>query len=103
MNKIMDAPLDDSGKALLSLDRRHLSIAASVLGFLHEEPEAFFDALAASNQASDPGEIEKLIEERNAARKSKNWAGADAIRAQLKDMGIVLEDGPKGTSWRYDV
>jgi cysteinyl-tRNA synthetase len=103
MNKIMDAPLDDAGKALLSLDRRHLSIAASVLGFLHEEPEAFFETLAASTQTADSGEIEELIEERNAARKGKNWARADAIRAQLKDMGIVLEDGPKGTSWRYDV
>jgi len=103
MNKIMDSPLDDSSKARLSLERRHLYTAASVLGFLHEEPEVFFEALAASTQAADSGEVEKLIEERKSARKNKDWARADAIRRQLKDMGIVLEDGPKGTTWRYDV
>jgi cysteinyl-tRNA synthetase len=103
MNKIMDSPLDDSSKGRLSLERRHLYAAASVLGFLHEEPEVFFEALAASTQTADSGEVEKLIEERNVARKSKDWARADAIRRQLKDMGIVLEDGPKGTTWRYDV
>jgi cysteinyl-tRNA synthetase len=103
MNKIMDSPLDDSSKARLSLERRHLCTAASVLGFLHEEPEVFFEALAASTQAADSGELEKLIEERKSARKNRDWARADAIRRQLKDMGIVLEDGPKGTTWRYDV
>jgi cysteinyl-tRNA synthetase len=103
MNKTMDSPLDDSSKARLSLERRHLYVAAAVLGFLHEEPEAFFEALAASTQTADSGEIEKLIEERKSARKSKDWARADAIRQQLKNMGIVLEDGPKGTTWRYDV
>jgi cysteinyl-tRNA synthetase len=103
MNKTMDSPLDDSGKARLSRERRHLFLAAGVLGFLHEEPGAFFEALAASTQAADSEEIEKLIEERTSARTGKDWAKADAIREQLKDMGIVLEDGPKGTTWRYDV
>ena len=53
--------------------------------------------------STDPEDIEKLIEERNAARKTKDWARADALRQRLKDMGIVLEDSPKGTTWRYDV
>jgi len=103
MNKTMDSPLDESSRARLSLERRHLTLAATVLGFLREVPEVFFEALAASTQATDSGEIEKLIEERNAARKNKDWAKADAIRRRLKDMGIVLEDGPKGTMWRYDL
>jgi cysteinyl-tRNA synthetase len=103
MNKIMDAPLDESVKTRLSLDRRNLLVASSVLGFLRKEPETFFEALAASAETADSGEIEKLIEERMAARKNKDWARADALRRQLKDMGIVLEDGPKGTTWRYDV
>ncbi|MGE5842461.1 MAG: cysteine--tRNA ligase, partial [Deltaproteobacteria bacterium] len=89
MNRIMDTPLDDSGKAGLALNRREIQAAASVLGFLQEDPESFFEALAASPQAADSGEIEKLIEERTAARKNKDWARADAIRRQLKDMGIV--------------
>jgi cysteinyl-tRNA synthetase len=103
MNKIMDSPLDESSRAALASDRRHLYLTSAVLGFLHEKPEAFFQALAGSAQGTDPEEIEKLIVERNAARKTKDWARADALRQRLKDMGIVLEDSPKGTTWRYDV
>ena len=44
-------------------------------------------------------EIEALIEARNEARKSKNWAEADRIRDELKAQGIVLEDTPQGVKW----
>lgn len=45
-------------------------------------------------------EIEKLIEERQKARKEKNWALADKVRDQLKSMGIELQDTPQGVKWR---
>lgn len=45
-------------------------------------------------------DIEKLIEERNAARKSKDFARADAIRDELLEQGIVLEDTPQGVKWK---
>ena len=45
-------------------------------------------------------EIEKLIEQRQQARKEKNWALADKIRDELKDRGIVLEDTPQGVRWK---
>jgi cysteinyl-tRNA synthetase len=45
-------------------------------------------------------DIEKLIAQRNAARKAKDWAEADRIRAQLAAADIVLEDGVNGTIWR---
>jgi len=45
-------------------------------------------------------EIEELINQRQNARKEKNWAEADAIRDKLHAMGIVLEDTPQGVKWR---
>jgi len=48
---------------------------------------------------SEP-EIDKLINERNTAREAKDFARADEIRAQLSEMGVVLEDRPDGTIWR---
>ena len=41
-----------------------------------------------------------LIDMRQEARQAREWARADAIRDQLSDMGIALEDGPEGTRWR---
>ncbi|RLB19326.1 MAG: hypothetical protein DRG76_12505 [Deltaproteobacteria bacterium] len=45
-------------------------------------------------------EIMALIKERETARKKKDWDTADAIRNQLRDMGIELVDTPEGTIWR---
>ncbi|WP_040209976.1 cysteine--tRNA ligase [Clostridium polynesiense] len=53
-----------------------------------------------SNNESLEEEIEKLIEERQKARKEKNWALADKIRDDLKARGIVLEDTPQGVRWK---
>ena len=45
-------------------------------------------------------DIEALIEERQSARKAKNFARADEIRDQLSDMGIILEDTREGVKWK---
>jgi cysteinyl-tRNA synthetase len=45
-------------------------------------------------------EVDRLIDSRNAARKARSFAEADRIRAELTEQGIVLEDGPSGTTWR---
>lgn len=47
-------------------------------------------------------DVEALIEARTNARKGKNWAEADRIRDQLKEMGIVLEDTAQGVKWHRE-
>ena len=48
----------------------------------------------------DPADIDALIEERTAARAAKDWARADAIRAELTDKHIEVRDGAGGAEWR---
>lgn len=62
-------------------------------------PEAFLQSGAQADD-SEVAEIEALIQQRLDARKAKDWAAADAARDRLNEMGIVLEDGPQGTTWR---
>ncbi|ARU61047.1 cysteine--tRNA ligase [Tumebacillus avium] len=65
--------------------------------------EEFLDVLALGPADEDAGldaQVEALIQERNDARKSKNWGRADEIRDELTAMGIVLEDTPQGVRWR---
>lgn len=51
------------------------------------------------NQAEDDTDIEKMITERDAARKNKDWAESDRLRDRLQARGIVIEDTPQGTRW----
>ena len=50
-------------------------------------------------QAENDDEIEKLIAQRDEARKNKDWAESDRLRAELQSKGIVIEDTPQGTRW----
>ena len=55
--------------------------------------------LQKSTKVNLDDEIQKLVNERQQARKDKNWALADKIRDDLKSRGIVLEDTPQGIRW----
>lgn len=106
MNRLMDTHDDNPPEDMLSRleeERRHLLSAAHVLGFLEEGPKSFFVGLSNYSETVDEDEIEGLIEERITARAEKDWAKADAIRDRLDAMGIILEDGPQGTTWRVKV
>ncbi len=75
-----------------------------VLGLLQSEPEVFLREVAGSAGAADAGlsdaAIDELIARRLQARADKDWAEADRIRDELDALGILLEDGATGTSWR---
>ena len=55
---------------------------------------------AAAPAAEDAAEIEALIARRAEAKKAKDWAAADAIRDELKAMGIEIKDTPNGVEWK---
>lgn len=73
---------------------------ASVLGLLEKDPEQFLQSGAQAESDGEVAEIEALIKQRNDARTSKDWSMADQARDRLNEMGIVLEDGAAGTTWR---
>ena len=80
-----------------------LKALGALLGLLTRDAQAFLQATpgaAAGDEALVPEAIEAFIGERIAAKKARNFAEADRIRALLLAAGIVLEDNAQGTSWR---
>jgi len=73
---------------------RHLG---NVLGILQSDPEVFFKS---GNQKIDAKAIEDLMQKRAIARQEKNWTEADRIRKELEALQVIIEDGPKGPTWR---
>jgi len=80
---LSDSFFDAAEKALRKLD--------DILGVIGIEPDS---------EDKEAEEIARLVEERNAARKAKNFAGSDQIRDALLARDIVLEDTPQGTKWK---
>ena len=76
-----------SSEYLDFVEENYVSLC-ELLGFGREE------------ESGDVSEIEKLIAERTEAKKNKDYARADAIRNELKEQGIILEDTPQGVKWK---
>lgn len=89
---------DLANEANKSSDLSHaqlLRALGSVLGLLQRDAEGFLQG-----DQAQMVDVESLMQARLQAKKDKDFAKADAIRAELLEAGIVLEDTPQGTTWR---
>ncbi|MEL7030496.1 MAG: cysteine--tRNA ligase, partial [Pseudomonadota bacterium] len=71
----------------------------ALMGFLQQDPEAWFKG---GGDEIDAAEVERLLAARAEARAAKDYAAADRIRDDLNAMGVVIEDGPEGATWRLE-
>ena len=94
---------DPAAAALLNQGRECLLAAGEVLGLFRVKPAGYFaDQQRRFLRAKGIKEetVLDLMTRREAARKEKNWSRADEIRREATALGIALEDGPRGTTWR---
>ncbi|HSE78270.1 MAG TPA: DALR domain-containing protein, partial [Alphaproteobacteria bacterium] len=116
MARDLNAEKDDKRRAQF---KANLINGGKLLGMLGHEPNNWFQDVAiqvphasltltgypptvsvGAPPTLDKSEVQGLIDARNAARKAKNFEEADRIRDELKAKGVILEDGPKGTTWK---
>ena len=93
VNKLSSASQDEKVKI-----KSNLLSTGKILGILENDPKEWLGYSQQNIENSE--EIERLINERNEARRNKNFNLADTIRDTLKEKGIEIEDKDKGTVWR---
>ncbi len=98
LNKLM-ASLAPNEEDITEL-KGEITATADLLGLLWQDPEDWFRWAPAGTGDLDDAAIEDLIQQRADARKARDFGEADRIRDELAENGVVLEDGPKGTTWR---
>jgi cysteinyl-tRNA synthetase len=81
------------------LARQDLVAAGKLLGLFSQTADDWFK-WRPQGQSIDAKMVEALIDQRNAARADKDYAEADRMRDELTNLGVTIEDGPDGTSWR---
>jgi cysteinyl-tRNA synthetase len=84
-------------EAAIAANKARLLAAGALLGFLQADPDSWFEGDADDDLKA---KVEDLLARRVAARQAKDWAAADAIRAEIDALGVVVMDGPAGATWR---
>jgi cysteinyl-tRNA synthetase len=95
--------LDPGAPALLDKVRGLIAEIGGVLGLFGSTPQAWLDGIKsakADRMDISPEEIERLIAERNDARKARDFKRSDEIRDMLLEKGIQLLDSAQGTTWK---
>ena len=72
-----------------------------MLGLFQDDPDSWFQK-ESKISPSEKNRIENLINQRDIFKAQKNFEAADAIRTELKQAGIILEDTPEGTIWKVE-
>ena len=87
----------DKGK-LVALASK-LKASSNLLGLLQSTPDQWFKS--SNNDSLSAKDIEAMIKQRELARSAKNFSEADEIRNKLLRSGVIIEDGPDGTQWKF--
>ena len=105
INRFLDAkPSGDEAKGLIKKAKDAVNIVARVLNLFNRTPAEWNIALLKSKKIPLlEADIERKIKDRQAARQNKDWAAADAVRKELDEKGIILEDKRDGTSWKVKI
>jgi cysteinyl-tRNA synthetase len=94
VNTLLNAEQRLSAPALQAIDRLYRELGEDVLGLIPEDLSA-----EAGSDLVD-GLLDLLITLRQEARAKKDWDTSDAIRNQLAELGVILEDRPNGVTWK---
>lgn len=97
VNGLVNAEAPVSAATLEAIDNTYRTLGSEILGIV---PAEISGGSAGASAGLEEELIRLLVELRTAARKNKDFATSDAIRDQLGAIGVILQDGPTGTTWK---
>jgi cysteinyl-tRNA synthetase len=105
VNRFLDSkPSGQKAKDLVKQANDLLAEIGSVLNIFNKTPDEWYRSLMkVKNIDLSEDDLLKKIDQREEARKNKDWSTADDIRNELADLNIVLEDKKDGTAWKIKV
>jgi cysteinyl-tRNA synthetase len=107
INRLMDENKENISadvRQIINSIYRDIMNIAGVLGILSEKAETYFEKKRTKfleKKEVDTSLIDSMVRERFEARKAKEWKKADEIRKKLTDMGVIIEDRPEGSVWKF--